>query len=56
MPSWNDHNAAIQSLNATFSSNIVFFSAYSNYWMADGQGTFGTEHFWGLFGDAPSGR
>jgi exo-beta-1,3-glucanase (GH17 family) len=51
-----DQQAAVGSLKSAFNNqNIVLFSAFNNNWKSDNAGTYGAEHFWGMFGNAPSG-
>ena len=54
MPGVPQHAAAIQSLAESVRGNLILYSGYNQHWMAPGR--FGTEPFWGLYGDAPSGR
>ncbi|EMD00339.1 glycoside hydrolase family 17 protein [Baudoinia panamericana UAMH 10762] len=54
VPSPENQVAAINSLKAAFTNNIVLFSAFNDYWKHDNPGTFGAEHYWGILGNAPS--
>ena len=54
VPSEENQQAAISSLKGSFSNNMILFSSYNNYWQPDSATTFGTEHFWGINGNAPS--
>ena len=54
VPSEANQKAAIDSLRSAFSDNIVLFSAYNDLWKANFAGSFGAEHYWGIYGMAPS--
>ncbi len=54
VPSPANQKAAVDSLRSAFSSNIVLFSAFNDAWKNDFVGSFGAEHFWGIYGNAPS--
>lgn len=49
IPSPADQQTALSSLKSTFTDNFVFFSAYNDLWKQDNSGTYGAEHFWGMF-------
>ena len=55
VPSKANQKAAIGSLRNAFSRNIILFSAFNDAWKQDYKGTFGTEKYWGIYGNAPSG-
>ena len=54
VPSPQNQKDAIASLKAHFSSNLVLFTAFNDYWKQNNAGTYGAEQYWGLLGDAPS--
>lgn len=49
VPSPENQQAALSSLKSAFSEKFVFFSAYNDLWKQDNAGTYGAEHFWGMF-------
>lgn len=53
IPSIQDQQQAISSLKASFTQDIVFFSAFDANWAQNSAGTFGAEQFWGIL-DTPS--
>lgn len=54
IPSPENQKAAISSLRNAFSSNIVLFSAFNDAWKDNFDGSFNAEHYWGIYGNAPS--
>jgi len=54
VPSTENQKAAIDSLKASFSSNIIMFTAFNDYWKTNNGGTFGAEQYWGIYGNCPS--
>lgn len=54
VPSEANQKAAISSLRAAFSSDMVLFSAYNDLWKSNFDGSFNAEHYWGIYGMAPS--
>ena len=54
VPSPENQAAAISSLRSAFSNNLILFSAFNDNWKQNSAGTFGTEHYWGILGNAPS--
>ncbi|KAL8675400.1 MAG: hypothetical protein Q9168_000231 [Polycauliona sp. 1 TL-2023] len=54
VPSQENHQAAMKSIQDTFSNNVIFYSAYNDMWKKNGQGTFNAEQYWGIMGNAPS--
>ncbi|KAK3117196.1 Cell surface mannoprotein mp65 [Teratosphaeriaceae sp. CCFEE 6253] len=54
VPSPENQATAVGSIRTAFSSNIVLFSAFNDLWKQNNAGTFGAEHYWGLYGDAPA--
>lgn len=52
VPSAQDQQDAIASLKSAFSSNLVVFDMYNDYWKENSEGTFGAEQFWGIYGDS----
>ncbi len=54
VPSPANQKVAIESLRSAFSSNIVLFSAFNDAWKDNFDGSFNTEQFWGIYGNAPS--
>lgn len=55
VPSVANQATALASLKSTFSSNIILFTAYNDYWKTNNAGTFDAEQYWGFLGDSPSG-
>ncbi|KAK5126425.1 hypothetical protein LTR85_010661 [Meristemomyces frigidus] len=54
VPSQQNQIDAINSLKSAFSSNLVLFSAFNDYWKQNNAGTYAAEHCWGIMGNAPS--
>ena len=54
VPSEANQKTAISSLRSAFSDNVVLFSAFNDLWKSDFDGSFGAEHYWGIYGNAPS--
>ena len=54
VPSPQNQQTAINSLRGSFSSNIILFSAFNDYWKQNNPSTFNAEQFWGIYGNAPS--
>ena len=54
VPSPENQVAAIKSLRAAFSNNIVLFTAFNDMWKTNNAGTYGAEQYWGIMGNAPS--
>jgi exo-beta-1,3-glucanase (GH17 family) len=54
VPSEANQKAAISSLRAAFSDNIVLFSAFDDLWKTNTAATFNAEQYWGIYGLAPS--
>ena len=54
VPSQENHQKAMQSLNGTFSENLVMFGLYNELWKQDSGVTHGAERYWGILGNAPS--
>ncbi|KAK4549030.1 hypothetical protein LTR36_007486 [Oleoguttula mirabilis] len=54
VPSEQNQIDAINSLKSAFSSNIVLFSAFNDYWKQNNAGTYAAEQYWGIMGNAPS--
>jgi exo-beta-1,3-glucanase (GH17 family) len=55
VPSLADQAAALSAIKSTYSSAVIFLSAYNDQWKVDSAGTFGAEKFWGAGGaNAPS--
>jgi exo-beta-1,3-glucanase (GH17 family) len=54
VPSEANQKAAISSLRAAFSDNIVLFSAFDDLWKTNTAATFNAEQYWGIYGMAPS--
>jgi len=53
VPSQDNQVAAVNSIRTAFSNNVVLFSAFNDKWKQNNPGTFGAEHYWGIYGDAP---
>lgn len=54
VPSEANQQAAVNSLKATFSNNMILYSAYNNMWMTSDAAQFNAEQYWGIHGMAPS--
>lgn len=54
VPSPQNQAAALKSLKGAFSSNIVLFTAFNDYWKKNTASIYGAEQFWGMLGNAPS--
>ncbi|KAF2481844.1 glycoside hydrolase superfamily, partial [Neohortaea acidophila] len=54
VPSEANQATAIASLRSSFSNNIVLFSAFNDLWETNTAATFGTNQFWGIYGNAPA--
>lgn len=54
VPSQQNQQDAIASLKASFSSNIILFDMYNALWKQNSASTFNAEHYWGMYGNAPS--
>jgi len=53
VPSVENQAAAISSLKANFSNNLILFTAFDDMWKsATAPNTFGAEQFWGVYGAA----
>lgn len=50
VPSPENQAAAISSLKSSFSSNLVVFTAFNDYWKQNSASTFGAEQYWGVLG------
>lgn len=47
VPGKSFQQAAIASIKSKLSNDVFLFSAFNNYWMKNGPGTFNAEHYWG---------
>lgn len=59
VPGKENQRIALQSLRDAYVDNpngLILFSAFDDPWKEDGEGTFGAEKFWGIYGTAPSAR
>lgn len=54
VPSQENHQAAMKSIQGTFANNVILYSAYNDMWKKNTQGTFNAEQYWGMMGNAPS--
>lgn len=54
VPSTENQKAAVDSLKSSFSSNLILFTAFNDYWKQNNAGTFGAEQYWGIYGNCPS--
>ncbi|MCJ1312164.1 hypothetical protein MMC25_005838 [Agyrium rufum] len=54
VPSPENQQTAISSLQSAFSSNMILFSTFDRPWAADFQGSYNAEKFWGFKGKCPS--
>lgn len=54
VPSSENQKTAVKQLKEKFSSNMILFTAFNDYWKANTPETFGVEQYWGIYGDCPS--
>jgi exo-beta-1,3-glucanase (GH17 family) len=54
VPSKENQAAAVKDLKSAFSSNLILFTAFNDYWKQNSAATFGVEQYWGIYGDCPS--
>lgn len=54
VPSKENQDAAVASLQKAFSSNLILFNAYDDGWKKDSADTFNAEKHWGIYGQHPS--
>lgn len=54
VPSLENQQAAVASLQQAFSSNLFLFSAFNEYWKPSNAQTFYAEQHWGIWGDSAS--
>ncbi|MCJ1289192.1 hypothetical protein MMC34_000724 [Xylographa carneopallida] len=55
VPSPQNQQAALSSIQSTISSNVILYSAFNTLWKTNSAATFGAEQYWGMFGNPPSG-
>lgn len=56
VPSSENQKAAVKDLKDHFSSNLILFTAFNDYWKQNTAATFGVEQYWGIYGDCPSSK
>jgi exo-beta-1,3-glucanase (GH17 family) len=54
IPSSENQQAAVKDLKAHFTSNLILFTAFNDYWKQNSAATYGVEQYWGIYGDCPS--
>jgi exo-beta-1,3-glucanase (GH17 family) len=54
VPSSENQQAAVKDLKAHFTSNLILFTAFNDYWKQNSAATYGVEQYWGIYGDCPS--
>jgi exo-beta-1,3-glucanase (GH17 family) len=54
VPSSENQQAAVKDLKDNFSSNLILFTAFNDYWKQNSAATYGVEQYWGIYGDCPS--
>ena len=54
VPSFENQKAAVKDLKDHFTSNLILFTAFNDYWKQNTAATFGVEQYWGIYGDCPS--
>lgn len=54
VPSSENQKAAVKDLKSAFSSNLILFTAFNDYWKQNSAATYGVEQYWGIYGDCPS--
>ncbi|KAL1303180.1 hypothetical protein AAFC00_006606 [Neodothiora populina] len=52
VPGKSQQSSAISSMKEKVSSNIIFFTAFNDFWKSDNAGTYGAEKYWGMFGSS----
>ena len=56
VPSKENQAAAVKDLKSAFTSNLILFTAFNDYWKQNSAATFGVEQYWGIYGDCPSSK
>ncbi|MCJ1435403.1 hypothetical protein MMC27_004776 [Xylographa pallens] len=56
VPSPQNQQAALSSIQSTISSNVILYSAFNTLWKTNSAATFGAEQYWGINGNPPSGE
>ncbi|KAL8862578.1 MAG: hypothetical protein Q9178_001076 [Gyalolechia marmorata] len=54
VPSPENHQAAMKSIQGAFANNVIYYSAYNDMWKKNWDGSFNAEQYWGIMGNAPS--
>lgn len=54
IPSSENQQAAVKDLKDHFTSNLILFTAFNDYWKQNSAATYGVEQYWGIYGDCPS--
>jgi exo-beta-1,3-glucanase (GH17 family) len=54
VPSTENQKAAVEDLKSHFTSNLILFTAFNDYWKENSAATYGVEQHWGIYGDCPS--
>jgi len=55
VPSPQNQQTALSSIQSTVASNVILYSAFNTLWKTNSAATFGAEQWWGMFGNAPGG-
>ena len=55
VPSPQNQQAALSSIQSTVTSNVILYSAFNTLWKTNTAATFNAEQFWGIYGNPPSG-
>ncbi|MCJ1381904.1 hypothetical protein MMC17_005016 [Xylographa soralifera] len=55
VPSPQNQQTALSSIQSTISSNVILYSAFNTLWKTNSATTFGAEQYWGIYGNPPSG-
>ena len=55
VPSPQNQQTALSSIQSTIPSNVILYSAFNTLWKTNSASTFGAEQYWGMYGSPPSG-
>jgi len=56
VPSKENQAAAVSDLKSAFTSDLILFTAFNDYWKQNSAATYGVEQYWGIYGDCPSSQ
>ncbi|MCJ1282798.1 hypothetical protein MMC26_002124 [Xylographa opegraphella] len=56
VPSSQNQQTALSSIQSTVSSNVILYSAFNTMWKTNTAATFNAEQYWGMYGNPPSGE